>query len=228
MSDSEVTVTIDTPGAVNPTNDLLSGELQTRAATVVGVDRKRGIIDALLATYEQQAQVDHDVYEVFTRGAFASSVSAPHRVKVSNQQHDMKVTIGRALQLRDEHDGLYGSLRIADTSAGRDVLTLLEEEEDGHAILDELSVEFLPQKRGMKVEKLAGGGLLIRHDKAILKGISPVAHGAYGRGSRVLAVRAQTIYDERAAEREQAAQAAAADLAARRQAELQALRGLTA
>jgi HK97 family phage prohead protease len=222
MSDTEVTVTIDAPGAVNPTNDLLNAELQTRAATVVDVDVERGIIDALIVSYEHRAQIDHDVYEVFTRGAFASSVSSPHRVKVSNQGHDMRTTIGHAIELREESDALYGRLRIADTTAGRDVLTLLREQ-----IIDELSVEFLPQKKYMKVEKFAEG-LLVRHDRGVLKGISPVAHGAYGRGSRVLAVRAQTIYDERSAEREQAAQAAAADLAARRQAELQALRGLTA
>jgi HK97 family phage prohead protease len=207
----------------DPANALLDAEAQTRAATVVEVDVERGIIDALMVTYEQRAQIDHDLFEEFTRGAFASAVSAPHRVKVSNQGHDMRVTIGRAVELREESDALYGRLHIADTAAGRDVLTLIREE-----ILDELSIEFVPQKRYMKVEKLPEGGLLVRHDRAVLKGISPVAHGAYGRGSRVLAVRAQNIYDEHAAEREKAAQAAAADLAARREAELRSLRGLSA
>ncbi|MCA1784171.1 MAG: HK97 family phage prohead protease [Intrasporangiaceae bacterium] len=204
-------------------NDLLAAESQVRAATVVEVDTDRGIIDALIVTYEQRAQIDHDLFEVFSRGAFASSVAAPHRVKVSNQQHDMRVAIGRATEIREESDGLYGRLHIADTAAGRDVLTLLREE-----IIDELSIEFVPQKRYMKVEKMADGGLLVRHDRAVLKGISPVSHGAYGRGSRVLAVRAQSIFDERSAEREQAAQAAAADLTARREAELQRLRALSA
>lgn len=210
-------------------NDLLAAESQVRAATVVDVDTDRGTIDAKIVPYEQRAQIDHDLWEVFTRGAFASAVSSPHRVKVSNQQHDMKVTIGRAVSLREESDGLYGRLRIADTAAGRDVLTLLRaDEEDGYPFLDELSIEFMPQKRYMKVEKLPEGGLLVRHDRAVLKGVSPVSHGAYGRGSRVLAVRAQSMFDEQAAEQERAAQAAAAELAARREAELQALRGLTA
>jgi HK97 family phage prohead protease len=204
-------------------NDLLAAEAQTRAATVVDVDTDRGTIDALLVTYGQRAQIDHDLFEEFTRGAFASAIAAPHRVKVSNQQHDMKVTIGRAVEIREESDAVYGRLHIADTAAGRDVMTLLREE-----ILDELSIEFLPQKRYMKVEKLPEGGLLVRHERAVLKGVSPVAHGAYGRGSRVLAVRAQTIYDERTAEREQAAQAAAAELAAAREAELRSLRALSA
>jgi HK97 family phage prohead protease len=207
----------------DPANALLDAEAQTRAATVVDVDTDRGTIDALLVSYGQRAQIDHDLFEEFTRGAFASAVSAPHRVKVSNQQHDMKVTIGKATEIREEGDSVYARLHIADTAAGRDVMTLLREE-----ILDELSIEFLPQKRYMKVEKLPEGGLLVRHERAVLKGVSPVAHGAYGRGSRVLAVRAQTIYDERSAEREQAAQAAAADLAARREAELRSLRGLSA
>ncbi len=210
-------------------NALLDAEAQTRAATVVDVDTDRGTIDAKIVPYEERAQIDHDLWEVFTRGAFASAVAAPHRVKVSNQQHDMKVTIGRAVALREEADGLYGRLRIADTAAGRDVLTLLRaDEEDGLPFLDELSIEFLPQKRYMKVGKLPEGGLLVRHDRAVLKGLSPVAHGAYGRGARVLAVRAQSLFDERSAEREQAAQAAAADLAARREAELRSLRALSA
>lgn len=204
-------------------NDLLAAESQVRAATVVDVDTDRGIIDALVMTYEKRAQIDHDVFEVFTAGAFASAVSSPHRIKVSNQGHDMRVTIGRALEIREEGGAVYGRLHIADTAAGRDVLTLMREE-----VLDELSIEFVPQKRYMKVEKLQDGSLLVRHDRAVLKGISPVAHGAYGRGSRVLAVRAQSLYDEQAAEREAEAQAAAATLAARRQAELQALRALRA
>lgn len=204
-------------------NDLLAAEAQVRAATVVDIDTERGIIDALMVTYGHRAQIDHELFEEFSPGAFASAVSAPHRVKVSNQGHDMRVTIGRALEIREQDGALFGRLHIADTSAGRDVLTLMREE-----ILDELSIEFMPQKRYMKVEKLAEGGLLVRHDRAVLKGISPVAHGAYGRGSRVLAVRAQSMYDEAAAEREKAAQAAAEALAVRRQAELQALRGLTA
>ena len=210
-------------------NDLLAAESQVRAATVVDVDTDRGVIDAKIVPYEQRAQIDHDLWEVFTRGAFASAVSSPHRVKVSNQQHDMKVTIGRATELREESDGLYGRLKIADTAAGRDVLTLLRaDEEDGLAYLDELSIEFMPQKRYMKVEKLPEGGLLVRHDRAVLKGVSPVSHGAYGRGSRVLAVRAQSMFDEQAAEQERAAQSAAAEMAARREAELQALRALSA
>lgn len=204
-------------------NDLLAAESQVRAATVVDVDTDRGIIDALMVTYERRAQIEPDVWEVFTPGAFASAVSSPHRVKVSNQGHDMRVTIGRALEIRESDGAVYGRLHIADTAAGRDVLTLMREE-----VLDELSIEFMPQKRHMKVEKLPEGGLLVRHDRAVLKGISPVAHGAYGRGSRVLAVRAQSMFDEQAAEREQAAQAAAAELAARREAELQALRALSA
>ena len=204
-------------------NDLLAAESQVRAATVVDVDTDRGIIDALMVTYEQRAQIDHDVFEVFSPGAFDSAVSAPHRVKVSNQGHDPYITIGRAVEIREDAGAVYGRLHIADTAAGRDVLTLMRED-----VLDELSIEFVPQKRYMKVEKLDDGALLVRHDRAVLKGISPVAHGAYGRGSRVLAVRAQSLFDEQSAEREAAAVAAAADLAARREAELQALRALSA
>ena len=205
--------------------ELLAAETQTRAAAaeVVDFNDETGVVDARLITYEHRAQIAEDMWEVFTRGAFEGAVAEPHRVKVSNQQHDMSVTIGRAIELRDEQDGLYGRLKIADTSAGRDVLTLLR---DG--VLDELSIEFVPQKRHMKVERLAGESILVRHNRATLRGISPVSRGAYGQGSKVLQVRAQTLLSETDAQREREAQEAAAHLAAVRKAELDRLRGLTA
>ena len=91
-------------------NDLLNAEEQVRSAKVVDVDTDRGTIDALIMTYEAKAKIDHDVWEVFTRGAFASAMASPHRVKVSNQEHDNKVTIGRALEIREEGDQVYGRL----------------------------------------------------------------------------------------------------------------------
>jgi HK97 family phage prohead protease len=154
------------------------------AATVEAVDVDAGIVDAKLVPYEVEARIGEGLHEVFTRAAFASAVGNPSRVKVTDQQHNRAVNIGMAVELRDEPDGLYGKLKIADTSAGRDVLTLLRER-----VLEELSVEFRPMARRFVVVRRAADDLLVRHDKAELVGVSPVGAGAYGDQARVLLVR---------------------------------------
>jgi len=183
--------------------DLLVDPTQTylRAAAVVeAVDLDAGIVEAKLVPYEVEADLGGGLHEVFTRGAFAAALGNPARIKVTDQQHNRAVNIGKALQLRDEEDGMYGRLRIADTSAGRDVLTLLREE-----VLTELSVEFRPQKHGHTITRRGSNDILVRHNKAELVGVSPVGAGAYGDAARVLMVRS--------VERDRAREVALAQLA---------------
>lgn len=175
------------------TSDVLEG-VQVRAATVEDVDADHGVVEVKIVPYEVEAELGDGLTEVFTRGAFAAAVGNPSRVKVSDQQHNRKVSIGKAIELRDEPDGHYGRLQIADTVAGRDVLTLLRAQ-----VLDELSVEFLPVRRHMRVVR-RDSGMLVRHDKATLLGVSPVSAGAYGREARVISVRDAEA--DRARERE--------------------------
>lgn len=188
-----------------------------RSAEVVDFDADRGLVKARLVPYEVKVDLYDNVTEVFTRGAFARAAEAPHRVKVTDQQHNRMVVIGNASELRDEADGLYGSLKIADTTAGRDTLTLLRDK-----VLDELSIEFLPQVKHMQVEQV-DGVTHIRHDRARLLGVSPVSQGAYGQNAKVLAVRARQALTEA----DRAAEEAARQLAEVRKAELQVLRGLS-
>lgn len=162
-------------------------QVQVRSAVVEAVDES-GMVEAKIAAYEVEAELVDGLTEVFTRGAFAAAVGNPSRVKVSDQGHQRQVVIGHAVELRDEDDGLYGRLRIAETSHGRDVLALLRA-----GSLTELSVEFRPQKRHMQMVRRDGGDLLVRHDKAILMGVSPVGAGAYGTAARVLAVREASV-----------------------------------
>lgn len=166
-----------------------SGELalQIREATaIVDVDQELGVVEAKLAAYEETIELEPGLWEVFSRGTFAHATSNPSRVKVSNQGHDRAVIIGQAIELRDEDDGLYGRLLIADTTHGRDVLTLMR---STPPILTDLSVEFRPSKRGHEVTRRESGGLLVRHTRATLTGVSPVGAGAYGDKARVLSVR---------------------------------------
>lgn len=157
--------------------------LQLRTATVESFDSEQGTLDVLLMSYETEAQIAEGLAEVFTRGAFKAACGNPSRVKVSDQQHNRAESIGKAVTLEDRADGLYGKLRISDTARGRDVLTLLR---DG--VLTELSVEFRAQRQHMRYVRRADD-LLVRHDRAVLVGVSPVNAGAYGEASRVLSVR---------------------------------------
>lgn len=161
-----------------------TGDVITRSvASVEDIDAEKRLVDVRLMRYETEAEVDESLFETFTRGAFKASTGNPSRVKVSNQGHDRSIVIGQASELRDEEDALYGVLRIAATTTGNDVLTLMRER-----MLEELSVEFRAQKRYMRVTR-SERGLHVRHDRAVLCGVSPVAAGAYGEGSRVLSVR---------------------------------------
>lgn len=168
--------------------------VQIRRAPVQDVTDD-GLVECKLAPYEHEGELAEGLYEIFSRGAFAAAVGNPSRCKVTNQGHDRAVIIGHATELRDESDGLYGQLKIADTAAGRDVLTLFRS-----GSLSDLSVEFRPQKKFWRRTPRADGGLLWRHDKATLVGVSPVGVGVYGEEARVLAVREAA----RASAREQA------------------------
>lgn len=164
-------------------------QIQTRKAAVEDVDTEQGIVEARLMTYEVEAELEAGLFEVFSRGAFAAAIGNPSRVKVSDQGHQRSVIIGHAMELREDDDSLVGRLRIADTSHGRDVLTLLKPGPNGEPpVLTDLSVEFRPQRRHVQVDR-RDDGLHIRHEKAVLVGVSPVGEGAYGAAARVLAVR---------------------------------------
>lgn len=162
------------------------GKTYTREATAVvqDVDVDKGIIEARIVPYEYEADLGGGLHEIFSPHAFASAIGNPSRCKVTDQQHNRTVNIGKAVQLRDEDDALYGALRIVDTSAGRDVLTLLREK-----ILEELSVEFQAVKGKYDVVRRGPGDFLLRHHKATLIGVSPVGAGAYGNQARVISVR---------------------------------------
>lgn len=160
-----------------------TGEILTRAAPVGDIDAEKRLVDVRVMRYENENEIDEGLFELFSRGSLKAACSNPSRVKISNQGHDRSMVIGQAVELREEADEMVGTLKIADTSAGRDVLTLLRER-----MLEELSIEFRPMSRYMKVTRSAKG-LHVRHDRAVLVGLSPVRAGAHGDGSRVLATR---------------------------------------
>jgi len=170
--------------------------VHTRAAQVAEVDPDQGLLEVKLAPYEVEAEIGQGRWEVFSRGCFAAAVGNPSRVKVTDQQHNRSVVVGNAVELRDEGDGIYGTLRIAQTAAGRDILALTR---GPNPVLDELSVEFRPQRRHAQFIRRRDN-ILVRHDRAVLLGVSPVGAGAYGTDARVLSVRDAEAENRREAE----------------------------
>jgi HK97 family phage prohead protease len=118
---------------------------------------------------------DRPYRERFRRGAFAKSIrESLHRV-VLRPEHGA-APVGRAVALEERSDGLYGTFRVSDVPAGRDMLTLIR---DG--VTPDLSIEFLPVRHS-KV-----GGILDRTEVA-LRGVAASYRPAYP-GAQVLAVR---------------------------------------
>lgn len=168
-------------------------KVYTRAMVEVDVDSidiDEGIVEARIVPYEVEADLGDGLHEIFSRAAFAASIGNPARCKVTDQQHNRTVNIGKAISLRDEHDGLYGTLKIVQTAAGRDCLLLMREE-----VLSDVSVEFRPMRGHYEVSKRSDG-FLLRHRRAELCGVSPVGTGAYPT-ARVLSVRAAHVQHER-------------------------------
>lgn len=159
--------------------------LQVRSAQVTEVDEEKGLVEVRIVPYEVEAQLGPNYWETFTRGAFSAAVKNPSRVKMSNMQHDLANPIGVAVELREQDDGHYGTIHIPPTDLGTRVLTLMK---GPHPVLEEISVEFEPQKR-YRHEVWQGNELHIRHDRATLIGLSPVTAGVYGSGAKVLSVR---------------------------------------
>ena len=171
--------------------EFLSGQtLYRQATTLAPVDLDEGIMEGLLAPYGLEADIAPGLTESFDPGTFAAAVNAPGRIKVFDVGHSPAV-IGHGIELRDQSEGIWGRLRISQTSAGKDALTLMR---DG--AIDELSVEFVPIPSQFDVQR-RGEALFVRHRKARLLGVSPVPVGAYGQVAKVTSVR-----DDRAKERE--------------------------
>jgi HK97 family phage prohead protease len=145
-------------------------------------DDLEGVVDGMAVPYETRTELSPRVWETFSRGAFSRAVKDPARVKVRGVGHSREV-IGHVLALEDRAAGLWVRMRIVDTTAGLDALKLLRA-----GSIDEFSVEFETNPRWHTVTETRDG-ILVRHNRAHLVGISPVPHGAYGRDARVLSVR---------------------------------------
>ncbi|MCQ4360635.1 HK97 family phage prohead protease [Mycobacterium gordonae] len=117
--------------------------------------------------------------EKFTYGSFARSIGERgHKVKLLVGHDHRKLAVGKAVELREEPDGLRAAFQISATGAGNDLLTLVR---DG--IVDSFSIGFTP------VRERWDGNLRI-HLESGLREVSAVNWPAYP-GAKIAGVRSE-------------------------------------
>lgn len=172
-----MTVTPITAGLVLPKR---LQDVQTRSVETVDVDDASGTIRFRAAPYEQETALGHELFEVFTRGAFANAAKAPTRFRLFHEHRGPLVGCGQDAE--DLADGFYVNARFASTTTAQEARTLAVE-----GFLDSVSVEFRVMREHVKASRKADG-LHVRHDKAHLLGAALVAYPAY-EGAKVVAAR---------------------------------------
>lgn len=149
-------------------------------------------VRGILVPWNQPAVVrDHhgpsgrlEVYtEAIDRGAFPDAVANPGRVKFLAHHQRTQNPLGRAAMLRDDAAGLYGELYVSRTTAGDEVLELIN---DG--VLDAFSVGFVPGASRLD------GDIYVR-TSATLQEASVVTFPAYA-GAQILGTRSEDLNPE--------------------------------
>jgi len=156
-------------------------ELEIRTARLGDVRFADRIIDMIVMPYESEALVPYAgrmIREVCTRGAFGSIDPARRRIN-ANRDHDFQRSIGKAIAIRDEPDGLVAEIKISNIPLGDETLQLAD---DG--VLD-ASAGFRISAGG---ESWHENRTLRRLTKVWLHHVALTPHPAY-EDARVLAVR---------------------------------------
>ncbi|GLE53736.1 prophage protease [Mycobacterium montefiorense] len=127
--------------------------------------------------------------ERFEHGAFARSIrERGSKIKLLASHDRRRFPVGRAVELREERDGLHAAFTIANTRDGDDVLELVRS-----GTVDSFSVGF----RGIRDR--FDGDVVVRTEVALME-VSLVALPAY-EGATVAGVRSQLIIPRGVAER---------------------------
>lgn len=164
-------------------------EVQHRSVETVDIDDANGTIRFRAAPYETETQLGAELFEVFTRGAFANAAKQPARFRLFHEHRGPLIGCGQDAE--DLSDGFYVNARFASTTAAQDARTLVRE-----GFLDSVSVEFRVMEQFVKASRRENG-VLVRHDRAHALGAAIVAYPAY-ENARVVSVRDEQ--EKRAAE----------------------------
>lgn len=94
--------------------------------------------------------------ERFEYGAFARTIrERGHKVKLLDHHNRRKLAVGRAVDLREESDGLHSAFEVANTRDGDELLELVRT-----GVVDSFSIGFEPVRD--RRERDANGDLVVR------------------------------------------------------------------
>jgi uncharacterized protein len=151
-----------------------------------GTNQDGRTVYGIAVPYNAPTRIDERLVEQFARGAFNHQLGHPRSVKFARDHMALGgELIGAATLLRDDPQGLYVEMRIADTKVGNDTLELLKE-----GALDQLSIAF----RERKNQRLGGG--VVERLKADLREVAVVLEGAYGELAAAAGIRSRQPYPE--------------------------------
>jgi hypothetical protein len=158
-------------------------DLLHRDAPIVATDPATRTITARLVSYNDPRPV---VDVIAGRAHRYTETHAPESITPLERMHVRDAhdgaLIGHLAATRDEPDGLYGDLVIADTAAARDVMALI----DAHTI-DAVSMEFAPGTDG---EVWSADRSSVTRTRSTLYGVAFAFHPAHD--APILTVRERT------------------------------------
>lgn len=136
-------------------------DLLYRAAAGLHSDPDGRTVHGLAVPYARAAEVDDGFgpyREMFAPGAFSRSIrERAHKVKLYAEHVTRNLPIGRAVELREDDDGLHAAFAVARTRAGDEALELVRS-----MTVDGFSVGF----RGIRHER-DHDGTIIRTEAAL-------------------------------------------------------------
>ncbi|WP_104183591.1 HK97 family phage prohead protease [Mycobacterium avium] len=148
-------------------------------------------VHGIAVPYGQVAEVSDGgptYRERFEFGAFRRSIAERgHKVRLFGNHQLRQFPVGRAVELREERDGLHAAFEIAATRDGDDALELVRS-----GTVDSFSVGFT----GIRQQTVAG---VVVRSEAALREVSLTAMPAYS-GAVVQGVRSQLVISRSLAE----------------------------
>lgn len=104
--------------------------VEWRAGETTDVKFPERTVTVLAVPYERPTDLvvyqGRQYVESFARGAFSGIEDRPRQVAV-NREHVKGTTVGKVARFADSADGLIAEIRVAQTPAGDEVLTLVDE-----------------------------------------------------------------------------------------------------
>jgi uncharacterized protein len=162
----------------------MAEQLYRTSEVLLRADMAGRTIHGRIVPYGEVAEVSDGgprYRERFDPGAFTRSITErAHKVRLHAMHETRRLAIGKATQLEERSDGVYGSFLVARTRDGDDALELVDS-----GVVGGFSIGFTPIK-----ERRERDGTVVRLEAA-LREVSLVNEGAYV-GAAIAGIRSAT------------------------------------